>query len=171
MGYLAVAKFGDYLATSHASVTAEGDNRVLMTKIFKDYMTNVKFHGFKVPEPKLHAQNQIGTMMDVTQVEVLADLLRFREKTQYHELMKKMAVHGKNGKKTFQILMREVADQIQDLSMSYGERNTIEACLDFIANLKNGENKRVMTIAAQIFAIDIIKNDLGFFMARGVINK
>lgn len=85
--------------------------------------------------------------------------------------MKKMAVHGKNGKKTFQILMREVADQIQDMSMSYGERNTIEANLDFINNLKNGENKRVMTIAAQIFAIDIIKNDLGFFMARGAINK
>jgi acyl-CoA oxidase len=54
MGYLAIAKFGDYLAISHAAVTAEGDNRVLMTKIVKDYMTNVKFNGFKVPEPTLN---------------------------------------------------------------------------------------------------------------------
>lgn len=41
MGYLSVAKFGDYLAMAHASVTAEGDNRVLMTKIVKDYLTNI----------------------------------------------------------------------------------------------------------------------------------
>ena len=66
MGYLAVAKFGDYMATAHAAVTAEGDNRVLMTKIVKDYITNVKNHGFKVPEPKLNPQTQIGTMADIT---------------------------------------------------------------------------------------------------------
>jgi acyl-CoA oxidase len=42
MGYLSVAKFGDYLAIAHTCLTAEGDNRVLMTKIVKDYMTNMK---------------------------------------------------------------------------------------------------------------------------------
>jgi acyl-CoA oxidase len=66
MGFLAVAKFGDYMATAHAAVTAEGDNRVLMTKIVKDYITNVKNNGFKVPEPKLNPQTQIGTMADIT---------------------------------------------------------------------------------------------------------
>ena len=51
MGYLAVSKFSDYIAGAHAGITAEGDNRVLMAKITKDYMTNVRFHGFKVPQP------------------------------------------------------------------------------------------------------------------------
>ncbi len=37
MGYLALSKFSDYIALAHAGVTAEGDNRVLMTKIVKDY--------------------------------------------------------------------------------------------------------------------------------------
>lgn len=171
MGYLAVAKFGDYLAISHAAVTAEGDNRVLMTKIVKDYMTNVKYNGFKVPETKMNAQTQIGTLTDVTQLDVLADLLRFREKTLFAQLMKKMSELSKQGKKTFQIMMRELSDPIQDLAMAYGERNTIEACLDFVSSLKNAENKRVMTVSTQIFALDIIKNDLGFFMARGTISK
>ena len=79
MGYLAIAKFGDYMATAHASVTAEGDNRVLMTKIVKDYMTNVKKNGFKVPEPSVNI-SQIGQMGDITALEVMTDLFRFREK-------------------------------------------------------------------------------------------
>lgn len=171
MGYLAVAKFGDYMATAHAAVTAEGDNRVLMTKIVKDYMTNVKKNGFKVPEPSMNVQAQIGTMNDVTQLEILTDLFRFREKVLFAQLMKRMGELEKQGVKTYQIMMREVSDPIQDLAMAYGERNTIEACLAFLTNLKNKENKRVMTIAFQVFAIDVIKNDLGFFMARGAISK
>jgi len=67
-------------------------------------------------------------------------------------------------------MMREISDPIQDLAMAYGERNTIEACLIFLANLKSQENKRVMTVAFQIFAIDVVKNDMGFFMARGTIS-
>lgn len=41
-GYLSVNKFGDYMATAHAALTAEGDNRVLMVKICKDMMKNIK---------------------------------------------------------------------------------------------------------------------------------
>jgi len=51
MGYLANSKFADYLACAHSGLTAEGDNRVLMVKIVKDMMTNVKIHGHKLTEP------------------------------------------------------------------------------------------------------------------------
>jgi acyl-CoA oxidase len=40
-GYLGFNRFGDYINLAHASMTAEGDNRVLMTKIVKDMMTNI----------------------------------------------------------------------------------------------------------------------------------
>jgi len=43
-------------------------------------------------------------------------------------------------------MMTEVSDNIQDLAMAYGERQAMEAGLEFIANLKNAENKKVMTI-------------------------
>lgn len=85
--------------------------------------------------------------------------------------MKRMGDLQKQGAKTFQIMMRELSDPIQDLAMAYGERNTIEACLVFLSNLKSQENRRVMTVAFQIFAIDVVKNDLGFFMARGAVSK
>lgn len=91
MGYLALAKFHDYIAMAHAAVTAEGDNRVLMTKIVKDYQTNVAAKLFKVPEPKLNIQTQIGTFTDVTEIDTLADLLRFREKIFYGKFTTAMA--------------------------------------------------------------------------------
>lgn len=147
MGYLSVAKFGDFLAIANAAVTAEGDNRVLMTKIVKDYLTNVRTKASKVPEPSLNAQAQIGSMMDVTTLDLLTDLLIFREKELFMALSKKMQGLAKNGKSTFQIMMQEVSDNIQDLAMAYGERITIEACKDFLGKLKNAENKRIMTIA------------------------
>ena len=55
--------------------------------------------------------------------------------------------------------------------MAYGERNTIEACSVFITKLNNSENKRVMSTAIRIFAIDIVKRDLGFFLVSGAVSK
>lgn len=101
MGYLAVAKFHDYLALAHAGVTAEGDNRVLMTKIVKDYQTNVAAKLFKVPEPHLNVTSQIGTFPDITQLDTLTDLLRFREKTLYSKFISGMAEMSKQGKSGF----------------------------------------------------------------------
>lgn len=101
MGYLSVARFGEYIAVAHTCLTAEGDNRVLMTKIVKDYMTNVGKKLSALPEPKLKAVIQIGLMNDVTPLEVLSDLLKFREKTLYQSLMKRMAELSKNGKDQF----------------------------------------------------------------------
>jgi acyl-CoA oxidase len=38
-GFLAANLFGDGIAGSHAALTAEGDNRVLMIKVAKDMLT------------------------------------------------------------------------------------------------------------------------------------
>ena len=43
-----------------------------------------------------------------------------------------MAALAKQGKSTYQIMMREVSNNIQDLAMAYGERNTLEQCLVLI---------------------------------------
>jgi hypothetical protein len=77
----------------------------------------------------------------------------------------------KQGKSGYQILMWEMSDTIQDLAMAYGERNTIEACGVFLTKLKNSENKKVMTTAIRIFAVDVLKRDLGFYLINGAISK
>ena len=38
------------MATAHAALTAEGDNRVLMVKIVKDMQTNISKFGHKLPQ-------------------------------------------------------------------------------------------------------------------------
>ena len=77
----------------------------------------------------------------------------------------------KSGKSSFQVMMFETSDLIQSLALAYGERQTIEQGHAFIASLKNNANKQVITKIFQVFAIDIIKNDLGFFMVRGAISQ
>lgn len=111
MGYLSVSKFTDYIAIAHASMTAEGDNRVLMTKIVKDYMTNVKHHGQKLPVPA-HSKAQLAALKDVSSLEVLLDLLKIREATLFQTLVAKMGSLAKEGKSSFDILMRQTSDNI-----------------------------------------------------------
>lgn len=38
-GFLAANLFGEYIASTHAAITAEGDNRVLMVKVAKDLLS------------------------------------------------------------------------------------------------------------------------------------
>ena len=88
----------------------------------------------------------------MTEIDTLSDLLRFREKTLYNKFISDMVAMTKQGKTTYQIMMREISDTIQDLALAYGERNTIEACAVFIEKLKNQENKRVMSILVKVFS-------------------
>jgi hypothetical protein len=53
---------------------------------------------FQVPEPQLNVHTQIGTFPDVTQLETLTDLLRFREKTLYSKFITGVAELTKQGK-------------------------------------------------------------------------
>ena len=78
-GYLAANRFGDYLSLAHAAMTAEGDNRVLMVKVAKDMMTNIKLKKSTLPKMQFCPKNQIPNFHDITSLETLLDLLKFRE--------------------------------------------------------------------------------------------
>lgn len=58
-GFLSCNRFGDYLALAHAAMTAEGDNRVLMTKIVKDMMSNIKKKRSALPKLQYCPKNQL----------------------------------------------------------------------------------------------------------------
>ena len=49
-GYLSVNKFGDYISQAHSTLTAEGDNKVLMVKVCKDMIKNVTKRGHSLPK-------------------------------------------------------------------------------------------------------------------------
>lgn len=79
MGFLSSSRFGEYLASAHTGLTAEGDNRVLMHKIVKDLLSAVMKKKHELPKPKLNVKAQISKMDDVTSLETISDLLRFRQ--------------------------------------------------------------------------------------------
>jgi acyl-CoA oxidase len=58
-GYLANNRFGEYIAIAHASMTAEGDNRVLMIKIVKDLMSNIASKKSSLPKMSYCPKNQL----------------------------------------------------------------------------------------------------------------
>jgi acyl-CoA oxidase len=89
-GYLACNRFGDYLALAHAAMTAEGDNRVLMTKIVKDMMTNISNKKSTLPKLQYCSKNQLPTFNDITTLDILLDLLKFKEVTLFNTLIKTM---------------------------------------------------------------------------------
>lgn len=144
-GYLAHNKFGDYIAIAHAALTAEGDNRVLMVKICKDMITNITKKGFKLPELKNCPFRTIAKLSDVTQLETLLDLMKYRETFLFEKLMNDTKNLKKSGVSGYNILMRETSDVMQNLATAYGERSTLEYCISVLTNkISNTQNKALM---------------------------
>lgn len=82
MGFLSSSRFAEFLAGAHTGLTAEGDNRVLMHKIVKDLLKAVITKQHKLPQPKFNVKTLIKSMDDVSQLEILSDLFRFKQITQ-----------------------------------------------------------------------------------------
>lgn len=71
-------------------MTAEGDNRVLMVKIVKDMMTNIASKKSSLPQLQFCPKNQLATFSDISTLEILFDLLKYRETTHYANLVSSM---------------------------------------------------------------------------------
>ena len=129
-GYLSVNKFGDYISIAHAAITAEGDNRVLMVKVCKDMKTNILKKGHKLPEMTMCPIRQIAKAENVTSLEILLNLLKFRETILFQKWLTEEKNLKSQGKSGYQILMRETSDVMQDLALAYGERQALQYCIN-----------------------------------------
>ena len=169
-GFLSVNKFGDFLSISHACLTAEGDNRVLMVKVCKDYLTNVNKKGHKLPQPSMgvEAMSQFEQVSDVT---FLMDLLKYREVSLFKQLVATTKAQLKNGKSSYEVLMRETSDIMQDLARAYGEREAMQYTVERVAQLKNQENRELMTQVLQLYGLEIVERDLHHHVLAKLINK
>ena len=72
---------------------------------------------------------QIGTMHSVTSLDVLSNLLKFREISLFNQLEKAKADLAKQGKTGYEILMHETSDVMQNLAQAYGERHCFDYCV------------------------------------------
>lgn len=168
MGFLSSSRFAEYLACAHTCLTAEGDNRVLMHKIVKDISTAVK-SGKKLPAPRLNVKTQIGSMDDVTSLDLLSDLFRFREGALLQKLAAKSARLAKEQVSAYDIAMLRTSDEIQDLALAYGERRILDSCIEFLAGVEKAHDRAVLEKVFRVFAVDCVKRDIGFYVAQGVV--
>lgn len=65
--------------TSHSAMTAEGDNSVLMQKIVKDILTDMKTDKHVMPKLTQCPKRQIPNLPSVNTLETLTNLIYYRE--------------------------------------------------------------------------------------------
>ncbi|KAH9276410.1 hypothetical protein BASA83_001103 [Batrachochytrium salamandrivorans] len=81
-GYLQCNEFGLNIGFSHAGMTAEGDNSVLMQKVSKELLAAIAAK--KIVYPKIDASS--STSWDITQMEVAIKLVKLKEIALVNEL-------------------------------------------------------------------------------------
>lgn len=157
---------GTVITSSHASITAEGDNCVLMQKVAKERLTQYK----KADLMKIAVQAKLTTGLltrpDFKSVDYLHGLMKKREDLLFMELGMKMASAGKS--KLFETWMFDSSDLVQHAARAYGERLTSEVC----TNTRNTADASVQAILEKLhhlYLITIIERNLGWFMSKRLI--
>ncbi|KAK9829677.1 hypothetical protein WJX72_007299 [[Myrmecia] bisecta] len=166
-GYLSCNRFGAIIGFSHAGMTAEGDNRVLMQKVAKEYL-------FTVGSPRVRARIQAGqqplTNISGNQLrdfEVLRRIYVAREGRLLGQLAAKMQGAGKDD--TFDVWMKEESDLVQATAAAYAEREVLEACIRAVAEAPHSVAV-VLRPLATLYALRRLELDLGWFLTEGMLS-
>lgn len=167
-GFLAVNRLGTVISSSHASLTAEGDNRVLMQKVAKERLTSYK----KADLMKIWLSSKFSTSIlsrpNLNSIDYLHGLLKKREDLLFMELGSTMAKAGRP--KLFETWMYKSSDLVQHAAHAYGERLVSEVCLKTTKNA-DPSLQDILSKLHQLYAITIIERNLGWFLSQGLIPK
>lgn len=155
-GYLACNRFGTFIGSAHAAMTAEGDNSVLMQKVAKERLE--AFKPVKAEKPSSQSLN------DET---FLQHVMAMRENMLFMELGKKTMKAGKEG--AFNTWMFNESDLIQHAAWAYGERLIGE---QFGEAIKKADDslKPVLQQLRNLYYVDIIEKKLGWFLLSGLVS-
>lgn len=170
-GYLSVNRLGQTIGFSHAAITAEGDNSVLMQKVAKELLGLVKTgkHVFPALKPSSSPINMASaSFADVHYLFVE------REKRLLFQLAKGIQSQMASGNSLFSVWMGTQSDVIQALSVAYGERYAIEkfvAVLEASKSSLSSTTHSALTDLFSLFAIRCIEKDLVNFVALGLVDK
>ncbi|KAG0356222.1 hypothetical protein BGZ54_000804 [Gamsiella multidivaricata] len=166
-GYLSVNRFGQFIAFSHAGMTAEGDNSVLMQKVAKEIVTLLQKGQLDLkhlPNPK-DASN-----WDITSLETLYKLFQLREAGLFKELATAMQAKMNKGKQLFEVWMGEESDTIQAAAKAYGERICFEQTLKVIETVSGGA-KAILETLLRLWGLSMVDTYLAWYMTRGLVSQ
>ncbi|KAJ3085618.1 hypothetical protein HK102_013990 [Quaeritorhiza haematococci] len=165
-GYLLCNEFGQQIGFSHAGMTAEGDNSVLMQKVAKELLSGFEKGKVKYSSA-LHSADT--TTLDVTKFENLVTVVRKRELVLLTQLGKNMSSKLKSGAKLFDVWMKQESDLIQGTAKAYGERVCLDAFVNVIQRETDAGVKAVLSKIGRLFALQILNADLALLITEGLL--
>jgi len=154
-GYLSVNRLGVFINLSHACITAEGDNSVLMQKVAKERLAIFKPSAITAP-----------TNQSFQSPEFLNFLLKKREDMLFTELGKNMMKAGKE--KLFETWMLENSDLVQLAARSFGERLVSDQTQKAIQNA-DPSLKEILGQLYNLYAVTVINRNLAWFLTNGLL--
>jgi len=165
-GYLSINRFGSFIGFSHAGMTAEGDNSVLMQKVSKELLTGVQSGSVKLPV--VPDANNVQ-LWDISNLDNQLKLFRLREQLLVKELGANMNKKTSSGVPIFEAWMKQESDTVQALARAHGDRIVLEQVIISIQKLTGGSSKILANVAC-LYALTQIDANLAWYIVNQLIS-
>ncbi|KFM25759.1 Acyl-coenzyme A oxidase 2, peroxisomal [Auxenochlorella protothecoides] len=165
-GYLSCNRFGSIIGFAHAGITAEGDNRVLFTKVAKELTASLH-----VPEVK--ARLEAGkkppavTVASLSDPEALLALFTARDGRRLAALASAMSGLGSSAE-VFDVWMRRESDAVQATATAYAEREVLGACVRAL-RAASPVARPLLVRCVTLYALCRLEADLAWLMTEGMV--
>eukprot|EP00005_Dracoamoeba_jomungandri_P005686 CAMPEP_0174251116 /NCGR_PEP_ID=MMETSP0439-20130205/1050_1 /TAXON_ID=0 /ORGANISM="Stereomyxa ramosa, Strain Chinc5" /LENGTH=604 /DNA_ID=CAMNT_0015331355 /DNA_START=154 /DNA_END=1964 /DNA_ORIENTATION=+ len=160
-GYLSANKFGGLIGFAHAAMTAEGDNRVLCQKVSKEILDLLQNRKMDLSPPSLPEATIDNPLYH-------SYLLKQRQFSNFMELGKKIQTGMKAGASINELWMYQLSDLVQAAAESYSENLAYDKFNESIFTAESSL-KPVLSKLRDLYAVDCIDKDLGWFLANKVM--
>jgi acyl-CoA oxidase len=194
-GYLAVNRFAALKADTDVFTTFEGDNHVLLQLVAKGLLTDYAGEFEEMDQlgmVRFVTGMAVETVVERTSAHKLLErikdvlpggdrwddeagildsnyhlaMLRFREE---HELagVARRLKRGIDAGMNPGLVFSRVQDHVIAAARAHVERLVLEAFVDKLAALEDGENKRALSLLCDLHALSVIEADRAWFMEHG----
>eukprot|EP00697_Spironema_sp_BW2_P014684 gnl/Spiro4/519_TR285_c0_g1_i1.p1 gnl/Spiro4/519_TR285_c0_g1~~gnl/Spiro4/519_TR285_c0_g1_i1.p1 ORF type:complete len:676 (-),score=138.32 gnl/Spiro4/519_TR285_c0_g1_i1:116-2116(-) len=168
-GYLAANRFGDMLGFSHAGITAEGDNCVLLMKTAKELVAGFADGSATFPNPPHPKEwNSVNydTRSAAALLQPLRDLLAYRHRATVTELNARSTQLVKDGQSVFDIWQKQESDLIQDTARAFGEHTVMTSFLRTIEATPQSPEREVLTKLCALYAVGCLEANMVWYFQQ-----
>jgi acyl-CoA oxidase len=198
-GYRALNRFAALKADTDVFTTFEGDNHVLLQLVAKGLLTDYAGEFEDLDQfgmVRFVAGMAVETVIEKTSVHTLIErvrdllpggdqwdqeaglldpnylrmMLRFREEHMLAGVARRLKRGIDDGMSPGEVFSR-VQDHVIATARAHAERLVLDAFLDKVAGLDDGDQKVALTLLCDLFALTTIEADRGWFMEHGRLSS